>query len=45
MKYKYEIENIFPKDISFEQTKDIICKKIARLIIIWENACYDNKWI
>lgn len=43
MKYKYEIENIFPNSLSFEEIKEIICLKIARLIILEENNCYDNK--
>ena len=43
MKYKYEIENIFPNSLSFEEIKKIICKKIARLIILEENNCYGNK--
>lgn len=43
MKYKYEVENIFPSLISFEEIKDIICQKIARLIILEENNYYDNK--
>lgn len=43
MKCKYEIENIFPSSLSFEEIKEIICKKIARLIVLEENNCYGNK--
>lgn len=43
MKYKYEVENIFPSSLSFKEIKEIICKKIARLIILEENNYYDNK--
>lgn len=43
MKCKYEIENIFPSSLSFEEIKEIICKKIVRLIIIEENIYYGNK--
>ena len=37
MKCKFEIEYIYPKDISFEELKKHICKKIARIIIYDEN--------
>lgn len=37
MKCKYEIENVFPTTLSFEEIKEIICKKIARLMIYQEN--------
>ena len=40
MKCKYLIENIFPDSLSFEEIKDSICKKIARLLIIEENKNY-----
>ncbi len=43
MKCKYEIENIFPSSLSFDEIKEIICKKIARLIILEENNNYGNK--
>lgn len=43
MKCKYEIEDIFPSSLSFEEIKEIISKKIARLIILEENNYYDNK--
>lgn len=43
MKCKYDVENVFTSTLSFEQTKEIICKKIARIIIIMENVCYGNK--
>ena len=43
MKCKYEIENIFPSLLSFDEIKEIVCKKIARLIILEENIQYDNK--
>lgn len=43
MKCKYEIENIFPSSLSFEEKKEIICQKIARIIILEENIYYDNK--
>lgn len=43
MKYKYEIENIFPSSLSFEEIRKIICQKIARLIILEENNNYGNK--
>jgi len=43
MKCKYEIENVFPSLLSFNEIKEIICKKIARLIIVEENRYYDNK--
>lgn len=43
MKCKYEIESILPSSLSFEEMKEIICKKIARLIILEENNYYDNK--
>lgn len=43
MKCKYEIENILPSSLSIDGIKDIICKKIARLIIFEENNDYDNK--
>lgn len=43
MKCKYEIENIFPSSLSFEEIKEMVCKKIARLIIVEENNYYDNK--
>lgn len=43
MKCKYEIENIFPSLLSFEEIKEIICKKIARLIIFEENIYCGNK--
>lgn len=33
MKYTYEIENIYPGNITFEEIKESICKKIARIII------------
>lgn len=32
MKCKYEIEYIYPSKISFEEMKNIICKKIAKII-------------
>lgn len=37
MKCKYEIENILTTSLSFEEIKDSICKKIAKLIILEEN--------
>lgn len=37
MKCKYEIENIFPSTLSFKEIKEIICKKIAKLIIYEES--------
>ena len=37
MDYKYEIENIFPSSLSFEEIKECICRKIARIIIIKDN--------
>lgn len=43
MKCKYEIENISHSSLSFEEIKEIICQKIARIIIIEENNYYDNK--
>lgn len=43
MKCKYEIESILPSSLSFEEIKDIVCQKIARLIILEENNYYDNK--
>lgn len=43
MRDKYEIENIFPSSLSFERIKEIICKKIARIIILEEKIYYDNK--
>ena len=43
MKCKYEIENIFPNSLSVEEIKEIVCKKIVRLIILKENNYYDNK--
>lgn len=43
MKCKYEIESILPSLLSFEEMKEIICKKIARLIILEENNYYGNK--
>lgn len=43
MKCKYQIENIFPSSLSLEKIKEIICEKIARIIIIEENSYYDNK--
>ena len=43
MKCKYEIENIFPSLLSFDEIKEIVCKKIVRLIIIEENNYYGNK--
>ena len=36
MNYKYEIEHIFPESLSFEDIKNCICKKIARLILLEE---------
>lgn len=36
MKCEYEIENVFPV-LSLEQIKEIMCWKIARLIIYEEN--------
>ena len=29
----FEIETIYPDDLSFEEIKEIICKKIARIVI------------
>lgn len=37
MECKYEIENIFPTSLSFEEIKENICKKIAKIIIMEEN--------
>lgn len=37
MDYKYEIEYIIPTSLSFENIKNCICKKIARLIVLEEN--------
>lgn len=42
MKCNYEIENVFP-DVSLEEIKQSICKKIARLIMIQENLYRKNK--
>ena len=36
MKTKYEIEHIFSSRLSTEELKNIICKKIARIIILEE---------
>lgn len=36
MKCEYEIEHIFHNSLSFEEMKEIICEKIARLIILEE---------
>lgn len=43
MKCKYEIENVFPSSLSFEEIKKIVCKKIARLITFEESIYYGNK--
>lgn len=40
MKCKYEIENVFPNSLSFEEIREIICRKIAKVIIIEENKIY-----
>lgn len=37
MKYKYEVENIFPEELSFEQIQEIICKKLSKIIVMMEN--------
>lgn len=36
MKCKYEVEHIWKNNLSFEEMKEIICEKIARLIILEE---------
>ena len=38
MKCKYEIKNIFPDSVSDNDIKNEICRKIARIIVIEENA-------
>ena len=43
MKCKYALENIFPRSLSFEEMKDIICKNIAGLVVLEENMYYGNK--
>lgn len=46
MKCKYEVEYIFPTSLSFEEIKDCICKKIAKIIILEERKFdYDNKCV
>ncbi len=36
MKCKYEINYTFPKSLSVEEIKEIVCKKIAKLMILDE---------
>ena len=40
MKCKYEVENIFPTSLSFEEIRKSICEKIVNLIIIEKNKIY-----
>mgnify|MGYP001133206078 CR=1 FL=1 len=40
MECKYEVENIFPTSLSFEEIRESVCEKIAKLIIIEENKIY-----
>jgi len=43
MKCKYEIENIILSSLSFEEMRENISQKIARLIILEVNNYYGNK--
>ena len=38
MRFKYKIQHIFNNSLSDKEMKDIVCKKIARLIIIEERT-------
>ena len=40
--YNFEIESIYPEDVSFKEFKNIICKKIARIIISSINNFSNN---
>lgn len=37
---KYNIKSVFPDDMDFEDIRNIICKKIARIIIADEKEFY-----
>lgn len=37
MDYEYEIENVFPEDLTYDEIQRIICMKIASIIIKEEN--------
>ena len=42
MKCQYEVEYIFHHSLSFEEIKEIMCKKIARLIILEEDKIHTS---
>ena len=43
MKYKYEIEHSYSRILSKEEMKDMICRKIVKIILIKELDNNDNK--